>query len=131
MRRKVLPLVVLAVGLASTVALAANDKKTATFESLSASGVTGDVQLNPMPQGGIRIHASIRGLEPNTQYVSYIYQNGTCATGTSTELIRFTSNPSGIANYNKLASQNLTDIQSISVQLASDQSLRACASIPQ
>ena len=128
MRRMVLPLV-LAAGIASTVALAANDRVTATFQSLSASGVSGEAALKTLPQGGTMIHASLRGLDPNTQYVSYIYDNGTCASGTSTEVIRFTANPAGIANYNRKVSQSLTDIESISVQLVSDQTLQACASV--
>ena len=130
--RRAVAFMILAVGLASTAALAANDKVTATFESLSASGVSGDAQLNPMPQGGTLIHANLRGLQPNTEYVSFIYQNGTCASGApTTELIRFTANPSGNANFNTKVTQTLPDIQSLSVQVVSDLSLVACAPVGQ
>ncbi len=131
MRRFSLLPVVLAAGLASTIALAASDRVTATFESLSASGVSGEARLNPMAQGGTLIQANLKGLQPNTDYVSFIYQNGTCATGTSTELVRFTANSAGIAVFHQQVSEDITAIGSISVQLASDLTVQACATVTQ
>src|SRR6058998_1435739 len=108
MRRLTFPTVVLAACLASSIALAASDQKRATFESLAASGVTGEARLNPMVQGGTQIHESLRGLLPNTEYVSVIYQNGTCTTGGTTfEIAHFTANPAGNAQLNKLVSQDI------------------------
>lgn len=123
--------VILAASLASVVALAANDKVSASFESLSASGVTGRAELNPVPAGGTLIHGSVRGLQPSTEYVSRVYgQDQSCGVGTPSELIvRFESNPAGLAQFNKKVAQELTAIRSISIELASDNTVLACAPV--
>ena len=133
MRPKFVVPVLFAACLASAVALAASDKVEATFESLSASGVTGEVVLNPIVKGGTQIHASIRGLQPNTEYVSRLYNpDQTCGSGTASELIvTFRSNPAGMAKWNERVGQELVSIRSISVELVSDNSLKACAPITQ
>jgi hypothetical protein len=133
MRPKFVVPVLFAACLASAVALAANDKVEATFESLSASGVTGEVALNPIAKGGTLIHASIRGLEPNTEYVSRLYNpDQACGVGTASELIvTFVSNPAGMATWNERVGQELASIRSISVELVSDNSVKACAGITQ
>ncbi len=128
-RLSILP-VVLVVGLAASIALAASDRVVAPFESLASSGISGDARLNPMPSGATAIHVSLSGLQPNTQYFSLIYQNGTCTTGgTTTQLAQFTANGSGKVQFNSQVAQNLTQIKSISVQLVSDQSVQACAAV--
>lgn len=133
MRFKFVVPVMLAACLVSAVAIAANDKVETTFQSFSASGVTGEAVLKPVPAGGTVIHVSLRGLEPNTLYVSKVYEtNQECGSGTpSTMIEQFQSNPAGIAQWNKRVVQELISIQSISVELASDNSLRACAPVAQ
>ncbi len=121
---------VLAVGLIASIALAASDRIVAPFESLTSSGVSGEVRLNPMSAGTVQVHASIRGLQPNVQYVSLIYTNGSCTTGgSSVQLAQFTANPKGSAQFTTQVNQDLTTIKSISIQLVSDLSVQACASI--
>jgi hypothetical protein len=116
--------------LVAAVALADSDRVAVQFEALSASGISGEVRLNPMQQGGTRIQSHIANLEPSTEYVSLLFQEGGCTTGgVSTELARFTSNPAGIAVYNVLATQEISAIGSISVQLASDPAVLACATV--
>lgn len=130
MHRVSLASVVLVACLAASIAVAAGDKVTANFETLAASGITGSADLNPQKQGTTFVHASLRGLEPNVQYVSRIYQAGGCtAGGPTTELARFTANTAGVANFNQKIDMDISSIKSISVQRASDDLLQACASV--
>jgi hypothetical protein len=123
--------VLLAACLVSAVALAANDKVTATFQELQLSGVSGEAVLNPNPPGGTIIHGQLRGLQPSTLYVSRVYTTDqACGVGTpSEEIVSFESNPAGIANFNRKVNMEIVDIRSISVELVSDGSLQACASV--
>src|SRR5207244_1553208 len=103
-RFTILP-VLLAVLLAVTAAFAASDRKvTATSETLSNSGITGQAELQAMPQSQTLIHETIRGLAPNTQYVSIVYSNGTCGAEAASPVnvvARFTANANGIANFSQ------------------------------
>ena len=124
----------LALVAASAAFAAPNNGKviTATFETLAASGVAGQAQLQSMPGGGTLIHGTLRGLQPGVEYVSVIYQNGGCsalAGDAGTQIVRFTANPSGDAKFNVKAVPELTGIGSVSIQLVSDQSLQACAAV--
>jgi hypothetical protein len=124
--------VVLAACLASSVAYAARDHATASFQS-AASGVTvaGAADLSATPQGQTKIHGQLRGLEPGTQYVSLVYQgNATCGSGSPTVVVeRFTANPMGTAVFNANVMVALDQIGSISIQKASDNSLVACGAV--
>ena len=127
--RKLILSVLLVSSLVS-IALAANDQRTAVFEGLQASGITGEARLNPMPQGEVKIHESLRGLLPNTTYVTRIYQNGSCASGGTTfQIATFTSNPAGNAQINTLVNLPIESIESLSVELASDNTVVACAPV--
>ena len=119
-----------AVVLASTVALADSDRFVAQFEALTASGISGEARLNPMPQGNTRIQGRLDGLQPNADYVSVIFQDGTCtAGGVTTVVAHFTANAAGKAVFNELVGQDISTIRSISVQLASDPTVLACAGV--
>jgi hypothetical protein len=133
MRFKFAVPVLLAACLISAVAIAANDKVETSFQSLSASGVTGDAVLKPVPAGGTLIHVSLRGLEPNAIYTSKTYEtNQECGVGTPSVMIeQFQANPAGVAQWNRKVDQELISIQSISVELVSDGSLKACAPVTQ
>ena len=130
MRRVPVLSFVLAACLVSAIALAASNRVNATFESLSASGVQGNADLNSVAKGTL-IHESLRGVEPGVEYVSFLYeQNKTCASGIpTTEVMRFTANPAGIATFNTKVDVELSQIGSISVQRVSDNTLLACASV--
>jgi hypothetical protein len=125
MRRFSLIPVVLAACLASTVALAASDGVTATFSSLSAQSVAGDVAQNPMAHGGTRIQGTLRNLEPGVPYTALIHSSAGC-TGATVEITSFVANPSGHATFDSV-SQLLTEISSIAIQKVSDGSNLACA----
>jgi hypothetical protein len=133
MRARFVVPVLLVACVVSTAAIAANDKVTATFESLSASGVTGEAVLNAMPGGGTQIHGKIRGLQPNAEYISRVFeQDQSCASGTaSVQIVRFVANPAGLGNFNEKVPQSIVGIRSISVELASTSALQACAPVTQ
>src|SRR5437867_705815 len=73
MQSRLVVATLLAACLVSSIALAAKDKANVTFESFAASGVSGDATLSAMPSNQVLIHASLRGLEPNTQYSALIF----------------------------------------------------------
>lgn len=133
MRFKFVVPVLLAACLVSAVAIAANDRVEANFQSLSASGVTGEAVLKPLPAGGTLIHVSLRGLEPGVVYTSSVFEaSQECGTGTPSAMIeQFEANPAGIANFNRKVVQELTAIRSISVVRLSDSQLQACAPVTQ
>lgn len=119
----------LAVCLVVAVAFAANDRVVASFESLSASGVTGQASLSTLPKGGTQIHAMLRGLEPNTEYVSQYFTDGACTAAPGVQVATFKANPAGIGQYNVRIDAALANIKSISVQSQGDLALKACASV--
>src|SRR5262245_23931637 len=112
--RSALAVTVLAACLVASVATAQNDKITATFESLAASGVTGDVTLNPMPGGEIQLHSNLKGLVPNTDYTVTVFdQSLACGEGTnSVQIVTFRANPAGVANWNQKVSLQISSIES-------------------
>ncbi len=126
---------VLAVSLVTTIAFAANERKASgTFETLAASGVSGKVELMATPQNETLIHGTVRGLQPGTEYISVFYENVSCApeAGSAGNVIaRFKANPAGIAQFNEKVDKDLSLIRSISVQLASDLTVQACAPVTQ
>jgi hypothetical protein len=125
--------ILLAAGLIASVATAQNNKITATFESLAASGVSGDVTLNPMPSGEIQLHSTVKGLVPNTQYTVFVFdQNQTCGDGTNQiPVATITANPAGNGNFNQKVPLALTSIRSIGIRQTPENTLVACASVPQ
>ena len=134
MRAAIAVPVLLAACLVATAAFAANTntKITAQFSSLAASGVVGDVTLNPMPDGEIQFHSQLKGLAPGQQYAVFVYDSSTsCGAGTPVQIETFTANNAGIANWNTKAALALTSVQSIGIQQASSTSLVACAGVPQ
>ena len=131
MRFKFAVPVLLAACLVSAVAIAANDKVEASFQSFSASGVGGKAVLDAVPAGGTLVHVSLEGLTPGMQYVSRVYSlDQSCGTGTPSEQIQlFEANPAGRAQWNTRIGTDIVDIRSISIEAASDNQLQACASV--
>jgi len=117
--------------LVAAVALAASNKVVATFIAQASSGASGDVTLTALPSGGTMIHGKLKGLEPNVDYLSQYFSDGTCTAAPGVELARFKANPSGTAVFNTKTTQSIADLKSISVQLSSDLSLKACATVTQ
>lgn len=130
--RKRVPVVFafLATACLAAVGLAANTKVVANFISSAGSGVSGEATLNALPKGGVMIHGKVSGLTADTEYTLQSYTDANCGTGAGTEITRFRANPQGEAHFNAKTTQNLTDMGSLSVRLGSDQSLKACATVP-
>lgn len=122
----------LAVCLVVAVAFAAKgDRVEASFESLSASGVTGQASLQSMQQGGTQIHVQVRGLQPGTDYVTQYFTDGSCTAAPGVQVASFKANPAGIGNFNVRIDADISAIRSLSVQTQSDLALKACASVNQ
>ena len=119
----------LAALLVAAVALAANDKVVVSFVSQASSGVTGELTLNAQPSGGTMIHGRVQGLEPNVEYVSQQFTDGACSSSPGAQLVSFKSNPMGKAVFTAKSNQKIADMKSISLQLKSDMSLKACATV--
>ncbi len=85
-----------------------------------------------MPHGGSNINVVAQGLTPGVEYLSLYYENHTCELEPYSEddiIGTYTANAAGVGHtHNKLA-DDLDEINSISVRLASDFSLVACADV--
>ena len=122
----------LAAFIVTAVAFAANNKVVANFISQESSGVSGQATLTATGQADmIMVHGKITGLEPSTGYVSQYFTDGTCTAAPGTQVTTFRSNPKGTAEFNAKINADLANIKSLSVQLASDMSLKACAAVTQ
>lgn len=126
----VVPAFLAAVLLTSIAFAAPVDKIEASFETLSASGVSGNLTLWSAQQGGTQLHGMVRGLQPNTEYVSQYFTDGACGAAPGVEIVRFTANPAGIANFNKRIDASLESIRSVSIQTSPGLVLQACAAVP-
>ena len=133
MRPALVVTVLLAACLVTSVATAQNDRITAQFESLAASGVTGDVTINPMPGGELQLHSQLKGLVPNTDYTVFIFdQSQTCGEGTSSvQVITFRSNPAGNGTWNEKVALSISSVESIGIRQAPANTLVACATVEQ
>lgn len=125
---------VLAVSLVTTIAFAAAERKAGSFEELSASGVSGKVDLMKAPQAvdATSVHGQARNLQPDTEYLVIWYKNATCTpeAGSETQVVtRFKANPTGIAAFQAKIQVPLADINSIGILRASDLTAQACAPV--
>src|SRR5262245_61146832 len=125
--------VLLAACLVASVAVAQGDKISAQFESLAASGVVGDVTINPMPNGELQLHSNVKGLIPNTEYQVVVFdQNATCGEGTnSVQIVTITANQAGKANFSEKVALALSSVQSIGIRQEPAATLVACATVTQ
>jgi hypothetical protein len=105
---------------------------TATLSPVNGSGISGRIQLTAMPHGGTLIAGNITGLTPGTQYLSLYYENHTCELEPYSQddvISRYAGNSQGRAVFAKKLGDDLDEINSVSVRLASDFSLKACADV--
>ena len=124
---------VLAATLVSATAVAdAGRHVNATLNPVGGSGVGGRVELTALPQGGTMITVVATGLHPGTGYLSLYYGNGTCELEQYEEddvIGRYTAGRSGVATVTRKVGDDLDEIASVSVRLAEDFSLLACAAV--
>ena len=102
--RSTLVLSVLAALLVASVSIAAKPQSgTAQIDQLGASGISGTATLkaDPSGSGDVRVHEQITGLTPGAEYVSAVYLSAaTCGLGVRVEIMTFTANNAGKANFN-------------------------------
>ena len=128
--RSLVLLAVLAV-VAVSVADAADRHVTATLSPVGGSGISGTVELTQLAHG-TQIVVRAEGLTPGTRYVSLYYDNGTCELepySPEDVIEEYTANAAGRAVATGKADDDLDEINSVSVRLKSDFSLRACAGV--
>ncbi len=105
---------------------------TVMLEPVNGSGISGRVQLTSMPHGGTLISGNITGLRPGVEYLSLYYDNHTCELepySADDVISRYVGGSQGRAVFAKKLDDDLDEINSVSVRLASDFSLKACADV--
>ena len=105
---------------------------TVMLDPVNGSGISGRVQLTSMPHGGTLISGNITGLRPGTEYLSLYYDNHTCELepySADDVISRYVGGSQGRAVFAKKLDDDLDEINSVSVRLASDFSLKACADV--
>jgi hypothetical protein len=97
------------------------------------SGISGVVSLRQLSPSGTGISVFANGLQPGVQYVSLYYDNGSCQLEpySAEDVIGgpYTANASGEARTMGAADDDLDEIHSVSVRLASTFQLLACAPV--
>lgn len=99
----------------------------------SGSPIQGHVDLMALPEGGTRIKVVAQGLRPGETYVSLYYDNHICELEPYDEddVIggEYTANAAGVGTISGKIDDDLDEVNSVSVRLASDFSLLACADV--
>jgi hypothetical protein len=102
------------------------------LQAVGDSGV-GGFALLVQKAAGTDILVQARGLQPGEQYVSLYYDNATCQLEDYEQADflgdPYTANAAGIGHTRGHADDDLDEIGSVSVRLASDFSLQACATL--
>ncbi len=130
--KKVTTLLILSILLlTTTTALAASDNHvSAELVPVGNSGISGKVSVSQMPGGGSNINVVAHGLTPGVEYLSLYYENHTCELEPYSEddvIGVYTADAEGVGHTHNKLGDDLDEINSISVRLASDFSLVACA----
>ena len=121
--------IVAVLALATAVAAEEHHVK-AALVPVDGSGVTGFVSVVQLPHGGSNIQVTARGLAPGEEYVSLYYDNHFCALEPYSEddvIGTYTANAAGVGVTHGKLDDDLDEINSISVRLASDFTLLSCA----
>ena len=132
LRRLVFPLALVSALVAVDTFASSERHANATLEQVGGSGVSGQVSLTALPKGGTLITVVAKGLRPRTDYVSLYYDNGTCELEpySADDVVgRYVADAGGAASVTKKVHDDLDEIHSVSVRLASDFSLEACAAV--
>src|SRR5512143_2194090 len=126
--KKISAVLALAILILTTVSASAADEHhvKASLVPVGDSGVSGHVQVVQLPHGGSNIHVVAMGLTPGTEYVSLYYENHTCELEpySADDVIgMYAGNAAGVGTTHGKLDDDLDEINSISVRLASDFSL--------
>jgi len=104
----------------------------ATLVPVNGSGVSGLVNITALPDGGVNINVSATGLTPGVDYLSLYYDNHTCQLEPHAEddvIGNYTGEDDGTGHAQNKLEDDLDEVNSISVRLASDFTLLSCADI--
>lgn len=105
-----------------------------TLTAVDNSGVGGTVTLRRLRHGGTAVNVAATGLAEGTNYVSLVYENTTCAleaySGQDYVGAVYAGDATGAGSTADHVADGLHAIGSVSVRLASNFSLLACARIP-
>lgn len=104
----------------------------ANLVPVNDSGITGHVNIEQRPHGGVNISVVAFGLIPGVEYLSLYYENHTCALEPYDEddiIGTYTANAAGIGHTQNKLEDDLEDVNSVSVRRSSDFALLACADI--
>ena len=96
------------------------------------TGITGNVHLVALPQGGTMITVVAKGLTPGEKYLSLYYDNEVCEIEKYEEddvIAHYTANGGGVGIAHGKVDDDLDEIGSVSVRLEKDFSLLACADV--
>jgi hypothetical protein len=100
---------------------------------VDGSGVGGFVNLEGLPKGGTVITVHATGLTPGTEYLSIYYENHDCTLVSDSVpndvLGHYVASDDGTGNVNGKIDDDLDEVNSVSVRVAADLTLRACADI--
>jgi len=105
---------------------------TAELVPVGDSGITGHVTVESLPHGGVNIDVVAFGLAPGEDYLSLYYDNHTCELEPYDDddvIGEYTANAAGVGKAQGKLEDDLDEVNSISVRLASDFSLLSCADI--
>jgi hypothetical protein len=94
--------------------------------------VSGLVNITALPDGGVNINVSATGLTPGVDYLSLYYDNHTCQLEPYAEddvIGTYTGEDDGTGHAQNKLEDDLDEVNSISVRLASDFTLLSCADI--
>jgi hypothetical protein len=139
-----LALVALMVAAASAVAAAASKGDTssssvtvqkvitAKLKQVHGSGVHGTTRLRQISGDGTRINVTAKDLKPHHRYVSLYYDNHRCHLEPYSQediIGRYRANNDGVGQTAGKADDKLEEINSVSVRLAKNFKLLACANV--
>jgi hypothetical protein len=102
------------------------------FVPVNDSGITGHVNVQQLPHGGVNISVVALGLTTGEEYLSLYYENHTCALEPYAEndvIGEYTGNAGGLGQTQNKLEDDLDEVNSISVRRKSDFALLACADI--
>ena len=130
MRRLILASLAIALVGFTGLAEAASRQGRADFVPLANSGISGRVRLTGQTgKEQTHIVLQVKGLQ-DAEYVAVAYTNNNCqAEAQIFELGRFRPKASGMTTWTAWVNQNIEQLGSISLRLASDQSVQACGSV--
>jgi hypothetical protein len=104
-----------------------------TLQPVNGSGISGFAILEGLPhEKGTVITVHATGLTPGTEYLSLYYGNHTCELepySPQDVIGHYVGASDGTGNANGRADDDLDKINSVSVRLASDFSLKACGDV--